>query len=402
MFWKRGAIVGSAVVFTLVTLFAGVMLYLLDLRYNVGEPAAADTVVLYNVAESGDDWQSEYRSIQKLETAPGRSESAVTFEDVPQLAEKFSAKEVYLTDAAKVGEIMSAAEKDGSVEVYSIPEAFLAGNRAGDDWKDTLNYAVKSGTLPKDGAREAVLSEKAAVAYGIDPDNWEGATITVDGTEYKVVGISRPVKLLWLTLGSERKAFLSYEEGSSRGVYRYSADTYQEFCERQKAYYKGTETPDREVDTAVFTGTGEAQEFTDYIMQQYPGTTVCSESFYEVAQRSASREQTMYSVIMLFLPAAITEAFISAILTSSDKKCIRLVPSHDAEERESFRLTFRGQYRWFWLLCAVIGAAIVFLYYKLGLRLRGTVIFGFYVLAATGIGAFICLTDGRYGKVSKE
>ena len=402
LFWKRGAIVGAAVVFAFTTLFAGVMMYLLDMRYNVGEPAVADTVVLYNVAESSEDWQSEYRSIQKLEIGMGRQDFAIKFEDVPALAGKFSVKDVYLTDAAKVGEIMSAAEKDGSVEVYSIPEAFLAGNRAGDDWKDTLNYAVKSGTLPKDGAREAVLSENAAVAYGIDPDNWSGATITVDGTEYKVVGISREVHILWLTLGSDRKAFLSYEEGSNRGVYRYSADTYEEFCERQKAYYAGTETPDREVDTAVFTGTGEAQEFTDYVMQQYPKTTVCSEVFYDVANRSASRELTLYAVLMLLLPAAITEAFVSGILTASDKKCLRKMPSHDAEERMEFRRLFRGHYRWFWLICAVIGALVVLLFATLGLRLRATIIFGLYVLATCGIGTFIFLTDGKYGKFSKE
>ena len=402
LFWRRGAIIAALAAFAAVMLFTGLVSLLLDIRYNVGDPAAEDAVVLFQAEQSTDEWIGEYRNQRRLEIAAGRTNAKVTFEDVPKLAEQFGIKEVYLADVAKIKEIRTQSEAGGTVEVYSMPEKFLAGNRAGDDLGDTLNYAVKSGALPKNGAREAVLSEQAAVAYGIDPDNWEGSTITVDGTVYSVVGVSSEVKILGLKLGSARKAFLSYEEGSDRGVYRYSADTYEAFCERQKAYYAGTETPEREIDTVVFTGTGAAEEMTDYLVQQYPGTKVYSGILYETVDRAAARGLILYMILMLLLPAAMTGAFVNGILSPSEKKCYRTLADYKAEEKEAIRKSFRMNYIGLWLLCALIGAAVIALFARFGLRTRTIVILAVYVLVVTGFGIFVFLSDGRFSKAPKR
>lgn len=402
MFWRRAAVYVSFVIFAFFTTVAAAASLGLDAQYVVGDPAAKDAVVLYRSSSSAKDMGSQYLNQRKLEVEPGRTDVTITFEDVPKLAEQFGAKEVYIADVARIKEIRTGSRADGSVEVYSMPEKFIEGNRAGDDLEDILNYTAKAGALPKDGAREAVLSETAATAYGIDPEHWEGSTITVNGAAYKVVGVSRKVNFLRVELGTDKIAFLSYEEGSDLGIYRYSADTYEAFCERQKAYYAGTATPDREIDTAVFTGTGRAEEFTDLITQKYPGTQVYSEALYDLVQPAATRQQVLYTVFMLFLPALLTAAFINAILTSSEKKCFKKLVDRTGEERMEIRRCFRRSYIGFWSICAVIGAGVICVAAGFGMRTHTILLLVLYVLAVTGLGIFEFMTDGRFSKAPKR
>ncbi len=391
MFWRRGALIGAAAVFIIAFFLVCIVAFIMDWRYSIGEPPAADAVTVYHEESGADDFVNDYRNQRGLAIQSPIVNRTLLLADVPKVAEQFGIKDVYFADVARIEEIRAQ-----EIEIYSLPEKMLADNRAGDVLSKILVFATQAGALPKDGAKEAVLSENAAEAYGISPDNWSGATVTVDGVSYTVVGVSREKDLRWMGDGSEKRAcvFLSYEDGSDRGAYRYSADTYDEFCERQKEYYKTGSVATREIDTVLFAGTGVAEEMTDYLAQYFPASQMMSEAFYTIVQRASTREEIIYMLLMLLFPAGLSEAIMDAILTSSERMCFRRLHDCESDERSGIMRRFRRQYPWFWLICAVIGAAMLAFTAMRGLKLHSIIVLGIYVVGVTAYGAIIFLTGG--------
>ncbi|MBO4626491.1 MAG: hypothetical protein J5645_00750 [Lachnospiraceae bacterium] len=398
LFWRRGALVGAAAVFVIAFFLVCIVAFIMDWRYSIGEKPAEDAVTVYHDASGVDDFVSDYRNQRSLTILSPLTNRQMMLADVPKIAEQFGIKDVYLADMARIEEIRAQ-----EIEVYSLPEKMLADNRAGDGLSKILIFATQAGALPKDGAREAVLSENAAKLYNIDPEKWSGATVTIDDVTYTVVGVSREKDLHWMGDGSEKRAcvFLSYENGSDRGAYRYSADTYDDFCERQKEYYKKSSTPTREVDTVLFEGTGVAEEMTDYLAQYFPASQMTSEAFYTIVQRASTREEILYMLLMLLFPAGLSEAIMDAILTSSERMKFRTLHDCESDERVEIMRCFRRQYPWFWLICAGLGAAMLAFTAMRGLKLHSIIVLGVYVVAVTAYGAIIFLTGG-WGRKRKK
>ena len=402
LFWRRSAIPVVIGVFVLLLFLSCVFAMVMDWVYTIGKPAVSDTLLVYEGELGSKSFLRDYRNQRRVTVTAANENRTVTLADIPEIVTRYSVKETYIADLQRLSEIPGEASATNGVRVYAFPTQLYESVYGGAAMQDLLTEAKLADVIPKDGAKEAVMSEAAAKRFGIDPKNFTGAKITVDGTEYTVIGVWSSDDPRWVKFYDTPKVFLSYDPAENRGVYRYSADTYEEFCSRQTAYLAVAGTSSQGIDTAMFTGTGEALEMTDEMSAAYPGAWIYSTAFYNVVTRAAVREQVIYTLLVLLLPAALSETIIDAVLAASEKKAFRTLQDRKTEDKESIKKLFKKQYVILWVLLAAIGAGMIVGGATLGFSLQSIILLSLYVIVTIGWAAFVYARGGVFTSRRKK
>ncbi len=362
LFWKRPAIWIVLVIFA-VEFFAVCFLASFEEIIHTIELPIEEGTVIVSASDEAPDLVQQYIDIQEIEVSSDRSARAMMLKDIPAIAATEECEAVYAADLSRVSEIINASNEQGTYAVLSFPRKMMI-NDIGDELRRLLGTLYR-GEAPADGAKEAVISEKVAKELGLTENNLEGATITLNGTEYRIVAIGGDGKGL---LGndfpdrSDRGTILiSYEEGSDLGTCRYDPATWDAFVERAKAYAASYESETlsveaRECDTLLFTCDGDATALTDYLVSNFPKSAVFSKPLFRVVQRANTMMQVMMTLLLLLLPAGLLEALCDAILLGSEKKALASLIYSDGDQRTVKIRTFRRQYWPYWVLCLAAGA----------------------------------------------
>ncbi|MBQ6661693.1 MAG: ABC transporter permease [Lachnospiraceae bacterium] len=344
-FWKRTAIyvmlAVTGVIFYLAILGAAIE----EIFHPVGWPAEAGCV---SIAWAPNEEEEAAGGSLKRDV-----NTRILYSEVPELVTESETKTVYFADIAECRMIQAKSKADGTDPVYSFPEK-LVGNKTFGTKLGKILGDVRWAKAPKDGAKEAVISETVAQREGIGDADLGTAVITVNGTEYTVVGIGKRDKASleilsrFITLDETDGAILiSYEEGSNLGTYRYAAETYEEFVRAQDA---------DEVDTLLFADPVSEQAVTDYLVERYPDCEVQSESAYAANRRQALWDQVLAAFGLILLPIAIYSIILFTVLRGSERKCFPIdIPDLDNDGRYAYRAAFLAQYIPYGVCFAVAG-----------------------------------------------
>lgn len=353
-FWKTPSKYILLAVTALVMVMGGVFGLVVSMIFRVGYEPAVDAVSAY-YSEGITDPVSEYLKRSGREAETTVKNRKLPIEDLPALAAEFGAKDLYVVDQARCGEIHEEAKEKGTYAAFSFPEKLLENNGFGTKTTNLLRN-VLYGTVPRDGAHEAVITMQLAEKLGVDRDHLDGVTVEIDGVAYEVVGIgARGAFDQYMKNDDGDTVLLSYTEGDNRGTYRYNADSFAEFCERQKEYYRSLDGVEMSFDTAVFVSPSSVSELTGAIAARYPGSAVYSKDYYDTLKTGRDMDGALYLFLSLLLPLSILEGILNSVLFASEKKVYTRNQFASVQEREEFRAEYHRQYYLFWALCLVVG-----------------------------------------------
>ena len=353
-FWKTPSKYILLAVTAFVMVMGGVFSLVVSMIFRVGYEPAVDAVSAY-YSEGITDPVSEYLKRSGREAETTMKNRKLPIEDLPALAAEFGAKDLYILDQARCGEIREEAKKKGTYAAFSFPEKVLENNGFGTKTTNLLRN-VLYGTVPRDGAREAVITMQLAEKLGVDRDRLDGVTVEIDGVTYAVVGIgARGAFDQYMKNDDGDTVLLSYTEGDNRGTYHYDADSFAAFCERQKEYYRSLDGVEMSFDTAVFVSPTSVSELTGAIATRYPGSAVYSKDYYDTLKTGRDMDGVLYLFLSLLLPLSILEGILNSVLFASEKKVYSRNQFASAQEREEFRAEYHRQYYLFWALCLVVG-----------------------------------------------
>ena len=125
-------------------------------------------------------------------------------------------------------------------------------------------------------------------------------------------------------------------------------------------------------------------------------------TFSNVVTRAAVREQVIYTLLVLLLPAALSETIIDAVLAASEKKAFRTLQDRKTEDKESIKKLFKKQYVILWVLLAAIGAGMIVGGATLGFSLQSIILLSLYVIVTIGWAAFVYARGGVFTSRRKK
>ena len=342
-FWKTPSKYILLAVTALVMVMGGVFSLVVSMIFRVGYEPAVDAVSAY-YSEGITDPVSEYLKRSGREAETTVKNRKLPIEDLPALAAEFGAKDLYILDQARCGEIREEAKKKGTYAAFSFPEKVLENNGFGTKTTNRLRNVLY------------VITMQLAEKLGVDRDHLDGVTVEIDGVVYEVVGIgARGAFDQYMKNDDGDTVLLSYTEGDNRGTYRYDADSFAAFCERQKEYYRSLDGVEMSFDTAVFVSPTSVSELTGAIAARYPGSAVYSKDYYDTLKTGRDMDSALYLFLSLLLPLSILEGILNSVLFASEKKVYTRNQFASVQEREEFRAEYHRQYYIFWALCFVVG-----------------------------------------------
>lgn len=247
---------------------------------------------LYNMDMTYAELNTRYAKARDLDISTSDYEKLFSMAMLPELIATGYVKDVYIKDMAYQNRYEFYDEEDReeltSPCICAVPEAIYADETFVNHMIPDEFVYIKEGRLPKDGAKEVVVSEKTLDKHGISKEEAIGATLNVEGEQYTIVGI-----------GITNVYLISYTKEESHGIYCYDEGTFPQFLEQMKAECAETIFQYTLYDAMILVvEDGKEQKVLNGLLCEFPATNYYSFEFAAALKRTLNR---MFYVALLIV-----------------------------------------------------------------------------------------------------
>ncbi|MDO4317621.1 MAG: ATP-binding cassette domain-containing protein [Lachnospiraceae bacterium] len=245
-----------------------------------------DIIVVYCADDEYGALNQTYVEWKHLSIDENKYETMMPLASLSRLSSSDLIKEIYIRDVSYY-DCYLRLESDELVEqalIFSIPEIIQKDERLINQMSaDEFTY-LKSGRLPKDNAKEIVVSaELLARNYGMsneDAENAIGETISLLGTDYEIVGI-----------GLCSVYLVSYEKGCNYGIYYFDQRDFEEFYGKQKKAFEKTLYENTMLESLLIVTRENCEErLLRELITEYPASNYISRDFILTYRKSINQK----------------------------------------------------------------------------------------------------------------
>ena len=300
-------------------------------QYNSDEAVEKDgSVLVYSVDREYSELGEKYAKVLSVDIDEEKYNSMILYEDIPQLAKKYKAKDIFIENYEVVdyiGGCIRAGKPftDNSILTpqMSFPQMLQKNYMYQINYIFTTTY-LKEGRYPEDYKNEIVLSENVIQQYY--PGVKIGESVELDGVLYKLVGIH------FFDI-----CITSYK-GEDGYFYKYSEDTYDDFVSGQIEYKKKVDmSPDYIYipDTIVFeVGSDEEPNVIRSLFCDYPANNYRSNSYDTSMTEYSNRHLISYCLL-----ANVAYALLMGLLNIPSNRKRRILFKCESESFDNYYLS---------------------------------------------------------------
>lgn len=304
--------------FILLTIFTH--LYF-DINYSVKESQKSDSIIAYLVDYAYSDLNKQYVESEKLTIPDSSRYNMIKYSDIKKIASQKAVNAVYILDERVLDNLQQLDTSDTNRNnlnsiLVTIPE--LISNNYMDIAGLADYFALKSGRYPKDYAKEIVISANkvSKISSENSIDECIGKEIAIEGTNYKIVGVS---------IGDI--SLVSYGEKYNNLFYEYNTTDCETFAKHSITFKKLKDYVNvfEANNVVISVAPGQEQNVLNNLIKEFPATNYYS---YEFENSWRHRHNTIILGIFFLcniVVLTIIMVLLNIILGNSIKNDIELI-----------------------------------------------------------------------------
>lgn len=270
-----------------------------------------DNILLYIMDETYDELNRKYAEGRGLEVDEINYDKVFCLSQLRKMSENEKIKEIYIRDDSLFYDYYVEDNVDNeNNSIFSIPEVIYE-DETFLNWMAVSEFAcLVEGRLPKDNAKEVVVSENLLLEYDIGIDDAIGCKIDIKGESYEIVGI-----------GIEDVFLVSYEKNNNLGIYYFDEGTFDSFYNHIKEYYNSTIYKEYSFESLlIVTEYGCEKEVLEELICEYPATNFYSHDFAYVLNREFNKVFYLLLLVVVLICSILYGASLSMMLGGHIKK----------------------------------------------------------------------------------